>query len=466
MSIAEKLQTIAENEQRVYEAGQKSMVDESKIIERTATGSGELLVEDVSEIPHDCSLQLSSDSITDFSGVEVTVGGKNLLHYPYNINPSNAKGLTLIDNGNGTYYVSGTATATPSYFSIIVNNIPFPAGGYTFYGVANGSNSTYRVRYMFENQTVDATTEYGIYQIVKADTVLKQVLLIVQEGITVDNLLYLPMILKGNEAYLSFIPPTEQTLYIADSSGKIDGVKSLSPYMRITANENVDVSLSYHKSYDIDRFWDRYQRNGERLDYQAAFTGRGWTSENFRPKYDIKPTTAYMLFYLAQELRINLVERLKEQGVVLDTSKAVSITNLFNGSAITHIGTIDTTGVTNTMAQVFSSSTLQSIDKIILKDDGSSLFATSMFTSAKALVEVRFEGVIACDLQIHWSPLSVESAKNIISCLKNFVTDDPTNANTKTLTFSDDVWTRLEASGTAPDGNTWRHYVTSLGWLN
>ena len=73
MSLSEKLEiisnnnlTIAENQERVYKAGQSSMVDESKIIEKTVSGEY-ISVDDVSEIPHDVKVKLTS-------------GGKNLFN--------------------------------------------------------------------------------------------------------------------------------------------------------------------------------------------------------------------------------------------------------------------------------------------------------------------------------------------------------------------------------------------------
>ena len=58
MTIAKKLVKVAENVPKVYEAGQKSMVDESKIIEKTVSGSV-IAVDDVSEVPHEVAVQLS-----------------------------------------------------------------------------------------------------------------------------------------------------------------------------------------------------------------------------------------------------------------------------------------------------------------------------------------------------------------------------------------------------------------------
>ena len=64
MSISEKLVTIAENQEKVYKSGQSSMIDESKIIKKTVSGKY-ITSDDVSEIPHDIKVTLTS-------------GGKNL----------------------------------------------------------------------------------------------------------------------------------------------------------------------------------------------------------------------------------------------------------------------------------------------------------------------------------------------------------------------------------------------------
>ena len=36
-----------------------------------------------------------------------------------------------------------------------------------------------------------------------------------------------------------------------------------------------------------DTFWDTYQQNGKRTNYQYAFSGKGWNDTTFKPKYDI-----------------------------------------------------------------------------------------------------------------------------------------------------------------------------------
>ena len=61
MTIADKLIRAKNDYDDVYEAGQKSMVDESKIIEKTAQGTTTLTIDDVSELPHDVEVQLDSN---------------------------------------------------------------------------------------------------------------------------------------------------------------------------------------------------------------------------------------------------------------------------------------------------------------------------------------------------------------------------------------------------------------------
>lgn len=87
MKLAEKLTTIAQNVPRVYDAGresakdeyydkgyadgQSSVIDESKIIEKSVTGSGIVSLNDVSEIPHSVGVKVEGRNLisTDFLNI-------------------------------------------------------------------------------------------------------------------------------------------------------------------------------------------------------------------------------------------------------------------------------------------------------------------------------------------------------------------------------------------------------------
>ncbi len=80
MSIADKLTQIAQNEQRVFDAGKRAVLKASKYMNGTARGSV-VAVNDVSPLEHDVVVRLSSDTLTDFSGVIVKRCGKNVFHF-------------------------------------------------------------------------------------------------------------------------------------------------------------------------------------------------------------------------------------------------------------------------------------------------------------------------------------------------------------------------------------------------
>ena len=69
-----------------------------------------------------------------------------------------------------------------------------------------------------------------------------------------------------------------------------------------------------------DTFWDLYQQNGNRKNYEYAFGGNGWTDETFKPKYDIIPLTVLKTFSKSQIKDVK--KALEDAGVRFDLSKA------------------------------------------------------------------------------------------------------------------------------------------------
>lgn len=58
-----------------YKDGQSSMVDPTKIIEKTASGIGSVSVDDVSEIPHEIAVKVSCKNLLDISNIDKKVSG-------------------------------------------------------------------------------------------------------------------------------------------------------------------------------------------------------------------------------------------------------------------------------------------------------------------------------------------------------------------------------------------------------
>lgn len=147
------------------------------------------------------------------------------------------------------------------------------------------------------------------------------------------------------------------------------------------------------KSY-YDAFWDAYQDNGNRAYYGNAFAGAGWNDETFKPKYDIKPITDASRILSGTKIT-DFKGALEKAGVVFDLSKAVSISYITdNSTTLTRLPELNVTSAKTLQYFLYQASALVSVDKVILKSDGSQNFGAQSFGYLNALEEIRFEGVI------------------------------------------------------------------------
>ena len=162
-----------------------------------------------------------------------------------------------------------------------------------------------------------------------------------------------------------------------------------------TIAENEQRVYDAGKDAQWNTFWDDFQQNGNRVQYLYAFMR--WGANSFKPKYDIKPTStaqnAFQSFGEAQMEAINLKAVLDACGVELDTSGATNVNALFFYSRVTEVPTISTVK-SSTLTNTFSNARiLVTIEKLILKDDGSQTFSTT-FDSCENLKNIVVEGVI------------------------------------------------------------------------
>ena len=174
-----------------------------------------------------------------------------------------------------------------------------------------------------------------------------------------------------------------------------------------------DSGIEDGKQAEYDRFWDVFQDNGNRRNYWGGFAG--WKDAIFKPKYPIIASTCNSMFYRAAIPNLPII----------DLSQASSIANTFDY----------TSGLT-------------SIEKIILKSNGSQTF-TQGFAGCSVLAEVRFEGIIGNNLTMKdCKKLSAASIENIINALS-------TTASGKNITFSTAaINTAFETSEGAANGST------------
>ena len=230
----------------------------------------------------------------------------------------------------------------------------------------------------------------------------------------------------------------------------------------------VDEIFEIGKKAEYDRFWDTFQNKGARTKYHYAFMG--WNDEVFQPKYDMQTTSAVQMFQnfnrndMGSERLSSLPEMLAKTGVTIDFSNCTSFSYFANYAYITDFGFIDTSKASNLNNFLLNASRMLSVS-LKLKIDGSQIISSTTFQNCNKLVNLTItEGLIGNDVSFQWSPLSVDSMKNIISHLKIYA--GTSEDRTKTITFSSACWEALEASGRPQGGApTWRDYVNAFyGW--
>lgn len=207
-----------------------------------------------------------------------------------------------------------------------------------------------------------------------------------------------------------------------------------------------------------DEFWDNYQDFGNRTHYDECFAGAGWTEKTFKPKYDIVPSSAYMIFRQSNA-RIDLVKYLNNLGVKLDFSKCTNTIYLFNYSNFTRVGVVDVSSSTAStpLDNVFSyCSYLVTIDKIVPKKGPAGMFGANTFSGCYELVNVTFEGEIDSNgLNLQWSTkLSKASWINIVGCYSTTISGLSMTGSLVSVNKA------FETSEGANDGST------SAEWLN
>ena len=187
---------------------------------------------------------------------------------------------------------------------------------------------------------------------------------------------------------------------------------------------------------EYDRFWDAFQQSGKRTDYGLGFSGAGWNNETFRPKYSMRPTNAYQMFFATTFSDFDLVARLEELGIALDFSQCPNMSYALAGG-FSHIGVVNTTAAAG-LSYTFYNSKVHTIDKLVLRTDGATTFSNT-FAGCENLQNITFEGVIGTALDMHWSgKLTNTSVQSIIDHLK-----DLTGATAHTLTLHATVGANL-----------------------
>ena len=193
MTREEQEQKILENVPRVFAAGRNSM---SNIVANALKGSamGEAVVlEGVSPIEHSLGVKVSS---------------KNLLEFAPAVSEAVTNGITCRNNGNGSYYIKGTATGDAALYIFKAQDkqLYLKAGNYTISGALPNLVGMYV--YNADWSYMKGSSESAVVTIPKDD--YYGVYFHIKNGVTVDATMC-PQLEKGTSA-------TYPRPYVADVS--------------------------------------------------------------------------------------------------------------------------------------------------------------------------------------------------------------------------------------------------------
>jgi hypothetical protein len=168
------------------------------------------------------------------------------------------------------------------------------------------------------------------------------------------------------------------------------------------------VGVEQGKQAEYDAFWNTVQSDGTRNNYNSFFTGKGWRSGSFNPKYPINCTSG------------GYATNMFSNSAIVDTVVPITIVGahssvFYNATSLITIRDLNVSGATGTMAD--------------------------WFTGCTKLKNVTFVNAIPVNANFKSSPLSAQSLVNIVEHLSPSVSG-------KTLTLNSDAVATADWSAT------------------
>lgn len=418
MTIKEKLAQAQSNVPKVYEAG----IDEGKSlfgIPNEVTGTGIVTCDYVNENEHNVDVKLSSDTVTDFSGVEVKAIRKNV-YSGGDINGTNSENVYLdVKISVGTYTISANVSSSDTNYTAC--KVSFRESD------TDEICSTLLSRGNRMFSTITLAADCNVIRFYASNTAGNS---------TDDTFSFTDIQIERLNVATDYEPHTVKT-YTANADGTVDGVTSISPIMNLFCDtDGMDITAKYYQcpTVEYDKFWDGMQNYGQSANYNFAFSGYRWSKNTFKPKYDFVAKSVYNMFRYSDML--NIREYLEEANVKIDLSMCTLLDEMFTHSNTKETPVLDLSTI-NSMKNSFRYCYfLERIELLNIRKDCT---YGETFTQCPKLVEFRCTGTIGNNFGfLQSSLLSNESVQNVIDCLV-----DLTGETAKKLFFHTNVILRL-----------------------
>ena len=192
------------------------------------------------------------------------------------------------------------------------------------------------------------------------------------------------------------------------------------------ANEKLDLCLKGNKvdaKSWYDEFWDDFQDNGNRTLYENAFSGKGWTDNNFKPKYDIILEGQYSCNGTFRQSKITDIKGILErQGITIDFSQATYATNTFQNSSVKRLPVINLDSCIKMQSTFHTCGYLEEVEISNLLADCTFSYDFQRCGSLTKLILTN-STIGQNGFNVQWSTtLSADSLKSIIAALSTSTT--------------------------------------------
>lgn len=341
-------------------------IDKSKQLITTVTGDGLVHLGEVSEVPHDITIQAAE-------GTKVKVYGRNLFDESQLKANSGSYGMYIVPFPNWRLTLLDKDT------SVDMSGINI--------GVAYKENNNWTrcFTWFSRNNTIEVKTDINKSKAGRAGVLCDAVFFSPNNDATANKIKQRFNIMVTAE---DDVPADYETYSVMEITAPTT-IKSNGTYMNFFASS--PITVRYNKSWGMqkkyDDFWDAFQSKGNRTDYYMGCVGNGWNAANFKPKYPFLNLTSaeYMMF------RNNATSC-----PIVDWSKCTYINQAFNEARA-----------------------LRRIEKIILPTSTSATITSNTF-GCVFLEDVRFEGELVISLSVSaLGALKKESITSLINALSN-----------------------------------------------
>lgn len=219
--------------------------------------------------------------------------------------------------------------------------------------------------------------------------------------------------------------------------------------------QGLNAGIDAGKKEQDDKFWDTFQNNGKRTNYSYAFYGvvnggdGAWNDTIYNPKYNMTIEYPPYMFY---ESKISDIYN--DGKITVDFSRAVNLNYTFANCRVRQLGVIDARKSYDLTCTFFLCGALHTIEKLILKTDGSQTFG-STFYYASRLENLTIEGVIGKNIDFAQCKVLTYSS---LTSIKNALKDYSGTSTTRTLKLyaKEDVAAKYTESDIAE--------ITQKGW--